>query len=104
VLPGSGDWPLVNAEGAMRIDARLTLQTHDGEIIYMAYQGLRTAPPEIIERLNRGEQVDPALYYLRIAPMFETGAAKYRWLNYLLAVGSGQRVPGGVLYAIHRVL
>lgn len=104
VLPGSGDWPLRSADGGIRIDARLTLQTHDSEFIYMTYKGLRSAPPEIIERLSRNEPVDPSLYYLRIAPMFEAAAAQYRWLNYLLAVGTGRRVPGGLAYAVHRVL
>lgn len=104
VLPGSGDWPLLSSEGGIRIDARLTLQTHDGQLIYMTYQGMRSAAPEVIERLNRNEQVDPSLYYLRIAPMFETAAEQYRWLNYLIAIGSGRRVPGGIAYAVHRVL
>ena len=104
VLPGSGDWTRLSADGAIRIDARLTLRTEDGAIIYMSYQGLRTAPLEVIERLNRNEQVDPSLYYLRIAPMFETGAEKYYGLNHLIAIGTGRRVPGGLVYAVHRVL
>ena len=104
VLPGSGDWPLLSADGGVRVDARLTLQTEDGAFIYMTYQGVRTAPPEVIERLNRNEQVDPSLYYLRIAPMFETAADKYRWLNFLIAVGTGRRIGGGISYAVHRVL
>jgi hypothetical protein len=104
VLQGSGDWTLLSANGGVRIDARLTLRTDDGELIYMAYQGLRGAPPDIIERLNRNEEVDPSLYYLRIAPMFETGATKYRWLNDFIAVGTGRRVPGGIRYSVHRVL
>lgn len=104
VLPGSGDWPLVSAGGAIRIDARATLLTGDGALIYMRYEGMRSGPPEVIERLNRGEEVDESSYYFRIALFFETGAARYEWLNYLVAVGSGRRIPGGVGYEVHEVL
>lgn len=103
VLPGSGDWPLVTAAGAMRIDARLTLETEGGDIVYMTYRGMRSAPPEVIERLNRGEEVDPSSYYLRIAPFFEA-PARYEWLNYVLSIGIGRRIPGGIHYEVHRVL
>ena len=36
-------------------------------MIAMTYRGLRHGPPEVIERLERGEAVDPAGYYFRIA-------------------------------------
>lgn len=103
VLPGSGDWPLVTAAGAMRIDARLTLETEGGDILYMTYRGMRSAPPEVILRLNRGEEVDPSSYYLRIAPFFEA-PARYEWLNYILSIGTGRRIPGGIHHEVHRVL
>src|SRR5437867_12237165 len=30
VVPGGGDWALFRADGAMSLDVRLTLRTHDG--------------------------------------------------------------------------
>ncbi len=57
----------------------------------MAYRGLRHGPPEVIAKLEGGGAVDPASYYFRIAPMFETAAPKYDWLNRILAVGVGHR-------------
>jgi len=36
--------------------------------------------------------------YFRIAPRFETAAPGYLWLNRLLAVGIGERLPQGPRY------
>ncbi len=61
-------------------------------------------PPEVLQRLDRGEEVDPAHYYFRIAPMFETADARLAWLNDLLAVGIGHRFVDGPVYNIFEVL
>ncbi len=47
---------------------------------------------------------DPSLYYLRIAPVFETASKTYDWLNGVLAVGVGERTDFGVRHVIHEVL
>ena len=57
-----------------------------------------------MERLNKGEAVDPSQYYFRVAPFFETGAEKYDWLNRIIAVGSGQRLATGPVYEIYQIL
>ena len=41
-------------------------------------RGLRTGPPEVLARLGRGEDVDPALYYFRTAMRFETAHPETR--------------------------
>ena len=43
-----------------------------------------------------GEAVDPALYYMRTTPWFETGDARYAWLNRTVCVGSGERLASAV--------
>jgi Protein of unknown function (DUF3237) len=55
-------------------------------------------------KLARGEQVDPSQYYLRIAPFFEIGGARYAWLNNIVAVGVGERLPDRVVYQVLEVL
>jgi hypothetical protein len=55
-------------------------------------------------RLAAGETVDPATYYFRIAPVFETAANKYEWLNKVVAVGTGRRDPMGPTYVVEEVL
>ena len=104
VAPGGSDWIVLRGDGAMQLDVRLPLETQDGAVINMAYRGLRHGPKDVIDRLTRGEDVDPALYYFRIAPFFETGAEKYAWLNRILALGTGKRLPTGPIYDVFEVL
>ena len=70
----------------------------------MFYDGFRYGPPEVMDALARGESVDPSAYYFRISPTFETGSPKYAWLNRIVAIGVGRRVPAGPTYDIHEIL
>jgi hypothetical protein len=104
VLPGGSDAMLVRADGVVVPDVRMTLRTDDAQLIFMRYGGMRHGPPEVMERLARGEPVDPAEYYFRISPQFETGSSKYSWLNKIIAVGAGHRLPTGPIYYVYAVL
>jgi hypothetical protein len=104
VEPGGSDWILLRLDGALQLDVRLTLKTEDGALIGMTYRGFRHGPPAVIERLNRGETVDPSEYYFRIAPSFETSAPRYDWLNRIVSVGTGHRLPQGPVYRVFEVL
>lgn len=101
---GGSDWLLVRPDGATQLDVRLALKTDDGQLIGMTYRGIRHGDPEVMARVNRGERVDPASYYFRIAPFFETASDKYGWLNRIVAVGLGHREPQGPIYRIFEVL
>jgi len=96
VLPGGADWQLVRADGVAELDARYTIETHDGALVYVANRGLRHGPPEVLRRLAAGEAVDPALYYMRTTPWLETGDPRYAWLNRIVCVASGARRPAAV--------
>jgi len=91
VLPGGADWQLIRADGVAWLDARYTLETSDGALIYVSNRGYRHGPKNVIDRLARGEDVDPSLYYMRTTPWFETSAAAYAWLNRAVCVGTGTR-------------
>jgi hypothetical protein len=104
VLPGGGDWLLGRSDGVLELDLRITLETDDHALIYMTFQGLRHGPPDAIDALGRGEVVDPARYYFRTLPRFETSAEKYAFLNRMIAVGVGEARPDGALHTIHEVL
>jgi hypothetical protein len=105
ILPHAGsDWLLCRADGAFQQDVRLTLETDDGAIILMSYRGVRRAAAEVAARLARGEFVDRSEYYLRTAPFFETGAERYAWVNTIVTVGIGERLPNGAAYDIFEVL
>jgi Protein of unknown function (DUF3237) len=94
----------VRTDSCIKLDVRLVLRTTDGALILMTYQCLRVGPPKVIEKLDRGEAVDPASYYFRMNPMFETSAPKYDWLNRIIAIGTGHRLPDGPIYSIFEVL
>jgi hypothetical protein len=103
VLPGGADWQVIRADGVADLDARYTLETNDGALIYVRNHGYRHGPPEILQKLSSGEAVDPSLYYMRTTPLFETGDARYAWLNRMICVGSGARRPNAVELEIFEV-
>jgi hypothetical protein len=105
ILPHAGsDLLLARADGSFQQDVRLALQTDDGALVVMTYRGVRHSSPEVAARIARGESVAPADYYLRTAPAFETGAPKYDWLNRIVAVGVGERLPNGARYEVFEIL
>ena len=103
VLPGGGDWALERPDGVVQLDVRITLRTDDADLIYVTYRGVFDASQEVLRRLRSGEHVDPAEYYFRTTPVFETSAEQYRWLNRIVAVGVGKRTGTGVEYAIYAI-
>ena len=104
VLPGGGDWTLLRADGVLELDLRITLETDDGALIHMTSFGYRHGPPEVIAAIGRGERVDPASYYFRTTPRFETGNPEYAFLNRILAVSTGDRRAEGPIYSIDEIL
>jgi hypothetical protein len=100
---GGSDWQTVRGDGSVLLDVKLVLETADGALIAMTYKGIRRGPAEVIERVNKGEDVDPATYYFRTNPIFET-ASSYSWINGILAIGAGYRTSAGVIYSLFEVL
>jgi hypothetical protein len=96
VLPGGADWQVIRVDGVADLDARYTLETTDRALIYVRNRGYRHGPAEIMKRLSSGETVDPSLYYMRTTPRFETGDARYAWLNRIVCVASGARRAAAV--------
>jgi hypothetical protein len=81
----------VRSDGSVTVDVRLVLKTFDDALIGMTYRGIRHGAPDVIARLENGETVDPGDYYFRVAPLFETAATQYAWLNNVVAIGTGHR-------------
>ncbi|KAA0075902.1 DUF3237 domain-containing protein [Tardiphaga sp. P9-11] len=103
VREGGNDWQIVKADGKVELDVRLVLETDDGAMIGMTYRGIRRGPADVLKRLDQGEIVDPAAYYFRTNPIFET-ASSYDWLNGVLAIGIGNRTAEGVVYSVFEIL
>jgi hypothetical protein len=104
ILPGGADWQLVLPDTTTQVQARFTMRTDDGALIDLQNQGIRHRPRAVIERLWRGEPVDPAEYSFRMTPRLTTGDARYAWLNKLVCVASGYRELNKVVYDIWEVL
>jgi len=103
VLPGGADWQVIRPDGVADLDARYTLETSDGALIYVRNHGYRHGPADVLKKLAAGEEVDPSLYYMRTTPLFETGDARYAWLNRLICVGTGARRKSSVHLEIFEI-
>ncbi len=106
VEPGSADWMLIRKDGAMVVDARTILQTDDGATIHMTYLGRAVFPAEVLSEVRdptRRHLLDPARYYFRTTPLFETGAPAYAWLNDVVCVSSGRLTEQGLDYQVFQV-
>lgn len=104
ILPGGADWQVTRAGDITEVDARYTLETHDGDLIYVSNRGLRHGPREVLERLAAGLPVEPHRYYFRTTPVFETGASTLAWLNKIVAVASGERHADNVIITVFEVI
>ena len=104
VLPGGADWQIIRADGVTDIEARYTVESSDGGLIIVNSVGLRHGPPDVIEKLGRGEPVDPSLYYFRTLMRFETAQPNLRWLNTILALARGERRARAVRLEVFEVL
>lgn len=104
VSDAGADWIKMRPDGSGILDVRFCLETHDDALIYVYWQGRVWSEPEDAEYAFDVEKADdPAgawRYYFRAAPQFETGDARYTWLNNIIAVTKSRTGDGG---PIHRV-
>lgn len=104
VLPGGADVVLERPDGGLHLDVRLVLETDQGEVIYVTYNGRRNGPtPEIMHKIVNREPIPRGADYFRVVVQFETSAPRLLWLNDKVAVGTGTREPDGPLYDIWEV-
>ncbi len=87
----------------MEVEARYTLETDNGALIYITNWGYRHGPAEVMGCLALGDSVDPCEYYFRTIPKFETASAKYALLNGMVAVAAGERRADEVIITVYEV-
>lgn len=97
VLPGGGDWQAIEEGGLTTIEARYFVKAADGTVIGITNPGVRTASPDVIEKLARGEAVDPSLYYFRTTPSFTAPEGAFGWMRRKVFVARGIRRPDHVM-------
>lgn len=103
VLAGGGDFPTIRPDGVVLFDAHYVLREQDGTIIFLRNRGVRHAQPEVNDRLQRGEPVEPAEYYMRTTPRFDVVTGPHDWLARTVFVGVGRRLPAGNIIDYFRV-
>jgi hypothetical protein len=80
---------LVDADGIGHMDARYVIETHDGCLIQVFYNGRIVFRDGALERLRVGERLHEDDVRIRAAPTFDAPAV-YRWLNGVQAVALGR--------------
>ncbi len=103
VMAGGGDWQVVMPGGLTSIEARYFLKATDGTVIEVTNPGVRTAAPEVIEKLAKGEVVDPSAYYFRTTPRFMVKNGPHSWLRRKVFVARGIRNPDSVVIDFYTV-
>lgn len=91
VLPGGDDWTVRRPDGVVELDLRITLETDDGALIHMTFEGIR-------------DDAAPGAPYFRTLPRFETAAPRYSFVNRLVAVGTGEVRADGPVHVIEELL
>ena len=103
VLPGGADWQYIRPDGVLQLTARYTLRAADGTLIQVVNRGLRHGPPEVMERMSRGEAVDAGAYYFRSTAEFEAPRGPLEWLNKGIFVGLAERQRDKAIVRFHLV-
>ncbi len=104
VEPGGADWQVVRADGVVDIEAHYRLVLDDDSRVEVVSSGYRYGPRDVLQRLGRGEPVDPSEYFFRTFIRLQTGAARLAHLNRTLAVAVGARRAETVELTLHRIL
>ncbi|HEY1831407.1 MAG TPA: DUF3237 domain-containing protein [Acidimicrobiales bacterium] len=82
------DWVTVRAGGSGTVDARMLIETDDGALILIRYEG----------RIVYTEDGATVI----VAPTFETNDERYDWLNSIQAIGKGERVGTTLVYEFYQ--
>jgi hypothetical protein len=104
VLRGGADFQMIVNQSLAELDARYVLETDAGDLIFVQNRAVRTASPDVMSRLIRGEKVDPQLVYFRCTPQFETASKSLSWISERLFIGTGARHPDKVVMRFFEVL
>ena len=83
-----GDWLTVRADGVAVLDVRATIETNDGALIDVVYNGILDLGPDGHAAVLRGEL--PELAKIRTAPRLRTSSPEYEWVNRTQFVGIGE--------------
>jgi len=101
ILAGGGDWFVRGGDDLARLDVRKTFETDDGALFHVSYIGLYKFNATVSRTLSQGgdAQFGDTLFLAQV--QFETGDARYAWLNETLAVAEARETSTGVEYRMY---
>ena len=103
VLSGGADFQLLLGPSMAELDARYVIESDAGDMIFVTNRAVRTASPEVMAKIIRGEPVDPSTVYFRCSPSFETASPALAWIAERLFIGTGARHPDKVVMRFFEV-
>ena len=103
LVEGGVDWQWQRSDGVLEIAAHYVIRADDGGLIEVRSDGLRHGPDEVMQRLARGEAVDPGEYFFRTLVRFTTGAPAWLHLNRVMALAVGRREARRVILDFYRI-
>ena len=59
VLPFGADFQIIRPNELIDLEAKYAFETDDGAVVYVENKGIRFGPVELLQKLKRGEPVDP---------------------------------------------
>jgi hypothetical protein len=98
IKPVGADWFVMRPDGVGQLDVRATLETEDGELIYVYYTGLVNLQGAAIMSDEGGDE--PKIF---TNPVFRTASEKYSWLNSTFAVAVGAAGENKVSYSVYKI-
>jgi hypothetical protein len=96
VLNGGADWQMIYDSGYMELDARYTLETDAGGLIYVNNLGFRHGPPELAARFARGEAVDMSQFRAGGKVTLESGSPGLQWMNTRMFIAKTSRSASAI--------
>ena len=104
VVQGGADFQVIRPDGVAELEARYTLMTETGGLVYVVNRGIRHGSPEVLRALRDGVPVDKSRYYFRTAPVFETAVPELEWMMRSIFIADGERFPDHVAIQFWRVV
>lgn len=104
VRPGGGDFATLRSDGVIMVDVRGLLESHDGALIDIAYQGVLDLGPQGHANFLKG--VMPPELKIRTAPRLRAAHPDYQWLNRLqcYAIGEADLAQLRVRYDVYALI
>jgi hypothetical protein len=88
VKPGGVDFATLRTDGVILVDVRGMLESSDGALIDVAYQGVLDLGPDGHANFLQG--IMPPELKVRATPRFRTAHPAYQWLNRLQCYSIGE--------------